>query len=62
MKILKFGGSSVGDAERILKVIEIIKRSIKENKNIGVIFSAFQGVTDQLISMSRAAAGGHRAI
>ncbi len=58
MKILKFGGSSVGDAKRILNVIGIIKRSIKENKNLGVIFSAFQGVTDQLISMSQAASKG----
>lgn len=59
MKILKFGGSSVGNAARIKNVIEIIQNSIKENKNISVIFSAFQGVTDLLIKMSSLAAQGN---
>ena len=59
MKILKFGGSSVGDAERIKNVIEILKRSIEENKKIAVIFSAFQKVTDNLIKMSQLAASGN---
>ena len=58
MKILKFGGSSVGNADRILNVIDILKKSIKENKKIAVIFSAFQGVTDQLINASRLASSG----
>ncbi|MCL5029655.1 MAG: bifunctional aspartate kinase/homoserine dehydrogenase I [Bacteroidetes bacterium] len=59
MKILKFGGSSVGDAERIKNVIEILKQSIEENKKIAVIFSAFQKVTDNLIKMSQLAAAGN---
>ncbi len=59
MKILKFGGSSVGDAERIKNVIEILKQSIDENKKIAVIFSAFQKVTDNLIKMSQLAAAGN---
>ncbi len=59
MKILKFGGSSVGDAGRIKNVIEILKQSINENKKIAVIFSAFQKVTDNLIKMSQLAASGN---
>ncbi len=55
MKILKFGGSSVGNAEKIKNVTEIIKQSIKENKKIAVIFSAFHKVTDELIKMSQSA-------
>jgi len=33
MKILKFGGSSVGTPENIIKVIDIIIESQKINKN-----------------------------
>jgi aspartokinase/homoserine dehydrogenase 1 len=56
MKILKFGGSSVGNAEKIKNVSEIIKQSIKQNKKIAIIFSAFHKVTDELIKMSQSAA------
>ncbi len=59
MKILKFGGSSVGDAERIKNVIAILKHSIDENKKIAVIFSAFQKITDNLLKMSQLAASGN---
>lgn len=56
MKILKFGGSSVSTPERIKKVIEIIANSRQEDKPIAVVFSAFGGVTDELIEMSQKAA------
>ncbi len=59
MKILKFGGSSIGSAERILNVVEIITTKHKKNKFICVVFSAFQGVTDQLIKMGNLAAVGN---
>jgi aspartokinase/homoserine dehydrogenase 1 len=52
MKVLKFGGSSVGNAERINKVIEILDQQyISKNQKIAVVFSAVQGVTDQLIKI-----------
>ncbi len=56
MKILKFGGSSVGNPERIKKVIDIVISSQKKNKKIAVVFSAFQGITDSLIHTSELAA------
>ncbi len=59
MKILKFGGSSVGDAERIKHVIEIVKQSVEKNKKIAVIFSALQKVTDNLLKMSQMAAASN---
>ncbi len=59
MKVLKFGGSSVGSAERILNVLEIIIEKYKKSKFICVVFSAFQGVTDQLIKMGNLAASGN---
>ncbi|MEI7812525.1 MAG: bifunctional aspartate kinase/homoserine dehydrogenase I [Ignavibacteria bacterium] len=59
MKILKFGGSSVGNPERIENVINIITNSLKENNgNIAVVFSAFQTVTDSLIEVSSIASKG----
>jgi aspartokinase/homoserine dehydrogenase 1 len=52
MKILKFGGSSVGNVDRIKSVIGILdKYYIKRKKKITVVFSAFQGVTDKLIEI-----------
>ena len=60
MKVLKFGGSSVGDAGKIKNVIEIIKDSIQKNKSIVVIFSAFYEVTDNLLRMSQIAAEGNK--
>ena len=48
MKILKFGGSSVGSPERVKSVIEIVKGKLEEGI-AGVVFSAYSGVTDNLI-------------
>ena len=59
MKILKFGGTSVENPERIKNVVKIILNSKKENKDIAVVFSAFGGVTDQLIEMSSLACKGN---
>ena len=57
MKVLKFGGSSVGSAETIQKVIEII-RSSSETESCAVVLSAMQGTTDDLIAAGRAAESG----
>ena len=55
MKVLKFGGSSVGTPERISGVIDILKEYQAEGKKYAVVFSAFQGVTDSLILISNKA-------
>ncbi|MFZ2905436.1 MAG: bifunctional aspartate kinase/homoserine dehydrogenase I [Cyclobacteriaceae bacterium] len=57
MKILKFGGSSVATPERIKSVIEIVKPYLKED--IALVFSAFGGITDQLIQLSNLAVAGN---
>src|SRR5687767_289551 len=57
MKVLKFGGSSVANAENIEKVIEIIKSEIAEDSCV-VVLSAMQGATDALIEIGRAAERG----
>jgi len=55
MKILKFGGTSVGTPESLLRVREIV--SARKEPSI-VVVSALGGVTDQLIRASRLAAAG----
>jgi aspartokinase/homoserine dehydrogenase 1 len=55
MKIMKFGGSSIGSVASILKVKEIVE-AVEEP--VIVVVSALGGVTDQLLRMSQLAAQG----
>lgn len=59
MKVLKFGGSSVARPERILGIIDILKNYYASGDHFTVVFSAFGGVTDSLIEMSKLAAEGN---
>jgi aspartokinase/homoserine dehydrogenase 1 len=54
MKILKFGGSSIADVEGINQVLSIIRQRA-ENSEIAVVFSAFGGVTEELLACSQLA-------
>lgn len=54
MKVLKFGGTSVANAQNILLVENIIKKESLKNRII-VVVSALQGVTDQLIKAAESA-------
>lgn len=56
MIVMKFGGSSVGKAERIRTVLEIVKSYL--SKNPVVVVSAHKGVTDMLIRMANDAVKG----
>jgi aspartokinase/homoserine dehydrogenase 1 len=58
MKVLKFGGSSVGTPERIQGLVEILKSYYQRGERYAVVFSAFSGVTDALLLMAGKAAGG----
>ncbi|MGE5399644.1 MAG: bifunctional aspartate kinase/homoserine dehydrogenase I [Ignavibacteriales bacterium] len=59
MRVLKFGGSSVGTPERIRNVVEIIIDSVKDNEQLAVVFSAFHGITDHLILTGKTASYGN---
>lgn len=48
MKILKFGGSSIANVENIEKVFSIIENKSK-TEDFALVFSAFGGVTEQLL-------------
>jgi aspartokinase/homoserine dehydrogenase 1 len=56
MKVMKFGGTSVGSAESILKVKEIVE-SVQEP--VIIVVSALGGITDQLLTTSKLAAKGN---
>ncbi len=58
MKILKFGGTSVGSPERIRQVINIILETRKTNPAMVIVVSAFGGVTNQLIELGEKASVG----
>jgi len=60
MQILKFGGTSVGDAKAIAQVVSIVADQVKSDPNLVVVTSAMRGVTDLLIDSARAAAAGDR--
>lgn len=53
MKVLKFGGSSVANAENISKVADIVASRCGER--LAVVVSAMQGTTDALIALGREA-------
>ena len=53
MKVLKFGGYALDSAENILRVKDIIK---SQNEQVIVVVSAFYGITDKLLELSRRAA------
>lgn len=57
MKILKFGGSSVKNAENINKVVSIIRNP--RYKNAIVVLSAMGGITDLLIKTGTLASQGN---
>ena len=48
MQVLKFGGSSVGSAEAINKMVAIVVNSTIKEPSI-VVVSAMSGITDQLL-------------
>lgn len=58
MKVLKFGGTSVGSVESIKKVIEIIRTRNSDGTGLTVIYSAMGGVTNKLIEAGNLAAAG----
>ena len=52
MKVLKFGGTSVGSAENIRKVKEIVK---SQDDDAIVVVSALGGITDKILNAAKMA-------
>lgn len=53
MKVLKFGGTSVGSVENLLEVKKIVAG---RQEDLIVVVSALGGITDQILNMARTAA------
>ncbi|WP_119679479.1 aspartate kinase [Indioceanicola profundi] len=51
--VLKFGGTSVGDIERIKNVALKVKQEVDAGHEVAVVVSAMSGVTNQLVEYCR---------
>ncbi len=60
MKVLKFGGTSVGSVESIRSVKQIVEKAARKSR-IVVVVSALGGVTDQLLRTADLAMMGNEA-
>jgi len=61
MIVMKFGGTSVGDAPRLREVVALTQRALQTTDQVVLVCSAMAGVTDLLIAAVRAAAAGDAA-
>jgi len=59
--VMKFGGTSVADIDRIRVVARHVKREIDAGHEVAVVVSAMAGATNQLVGWTRAAAPMHDA-
>ncbi|HJQ60465.1 MAG TPA: aspartate kinase [Vineibacter sp.] len=48
--VLKFGGTSVGDTDRIQAVAAKVQREVEAGHHVAVVVSAMSGVTNQLVA------------
>ena len=60
MQVMKFGGTSVGNAKAIAQTAAIVANQLSTDPRVVVVTSAMRGVTDLLIDSARAAAAGDR--
>ncbi|GGE91884.1 aspartate kinase [Chishuiella changwenlii] len=58
MKILKFGGTSVGSVNSLKAVVEIVKKEKEQNNPIIMVVSAVHGMTNLLTKMAKDASLG----
>jgi aspartate kinase len=59
--VMKFGGTSVADIERIRNVARHVKREVDAGHDVAVVVSAMAGTTNELVAWCRAAAPLHDA-
>jgi bifunctional aspartokinase / homoserine dehydrogenase 1 len=59
LRVMKFGGTSVGDASCIQRVVEIVRAAVRES-HVVVVVSAMSGVTNKLVEAANQADAGNR--
>ena len=52
MKVLKFGGTSVGSVKSVLSLKRIVEKEAKHGPVV-VVVSALSGITDKLLTISQ---------
>ena len=57
--VMKFGGTSVGSADRIAQAARLVTDQLSKGHRVAVVTSAMSGVTNMLIDTARAASKGH---
>jgi aspartokinase/homoserine dehydrogenase 1 len=57
IRVMKFGGTSVGDASAIKNVVEIVRSAARES-HVVVVVSAMSGVTNKLVAAANQAEAG----
>jgi aspartate kinase len=57
LQVMKFGGTSVGDAQCIQRAADIVRRAVRDSAVV-VVVSAMGGVTNRLISAAKKAVEG----
>ena len=58
MKVLKFGGSVLKDGRDLENIANIISKSFKKTDFIVVVVSAFYGITNALVELTKSASSG----
>src|SRR5260221_10921333 len=59
--VMKFGGTSVADVERIKNVARHVKREVDQGHEVAVVVSAMAGTTNQLVAWTRSTSSLHDA-
>lgn len=57
--VMKFGGTSVGDLDRIRRVARHVKREVDAGHQVAVVVSAMAGETNRLVDLCREASPMH---
>jgi aspartate kinase len=59
--VMKFGGTSVADVERIRNVAKLVKREVERGHQVAVVVSAMAGDTNRLVGWTRELSALHDA-
>ena len=59
--VMKFGGTSVADLDRIRNVARHVKREVDAGHDVAVVVSAMAGETNKLVALCRGASPLHDA-
>lgn len=62
IRVMKFGGTSVGGGSEIRNVTRIVQQEIREGSPVVVVVSAMVGVTNRLIAISQGIEAGSRSL